>query len=303
MRTYRYLHFDVFTDRPFTGNQLAVLPDAAGLSAEEMQRIAKEMAFSETTFVLPAEAAGTEARVRIFTPGMELPMAGHPTIGTTYALAHERRLTPLHPTVVLGLGVGPTTVRLEWESTRLRFAWMTQSVPTFGAILADAKGLAKALALEPADICDDALPAQVLSSGVPFLFVPLVSRRVVDRIVVDPTALSACYGAADMADLPIFAFSLEAAGDDATVYSRMFAPSLGVVEDPATGGASGPLGAYLVHHGAVTAQQAAHLVNLQGMKMGRPSRIHISIGTRDGRIETVSVGGQSVLIAEGTLYV
>jgi trans-2,3-dihydro-3-hydroxyanthranilate isomerase len=302
VRAYRYLHFDVFTDRAFTGNQLAVFPEAAGLSTDQMQSIAKEMAFSETTFVLPAEAADTDARVRIFTPGRELPMAGHPTIGTTYALAQEGRLAPKRQAVVLGLGVGPTKVRLEWESSRLQFAWMTQPIPEFGAVPNDVKGLARALRLRPADIRTDTLRPQVLSSGVPFLFVPIVSRQAVDDIVIDAAALHSFYEAVRMSDFEVFAFSLERASDGATVYSRMFAPALGIAEDAATGGASGPLGAYLVRHGAVTAEQAGHLVSRQGVKMGRPSEIHISIGTSGGRIVDVSVGGQAVLVAEGALY-
>lgn len=302
MRSYRYLHFDVFTDRAFTGNQLAVFPEAAGLSTDQMQSIAKEMAFSETTFVLPPEAAGTETRVRIFTPGRELPMAGHPTIGTTYALAKEGRVVPSQRTVVLGLGVGPTRVRLEWESGRLRFAWMTQAVPEFGAVPADLEGVARALRLRSADIRMDTLRPQVLSSGVPFLFVPLASRKAVDDITVDATALHSFFESAGTGDLGVFAFSLEEASDGATVYSRMFAPALGVAEDAATGGASGPLGAYLLRYGAVTAEQAAHLVSRQGVKMGRPSEIHISIGTRNDQIADVSVGGQAVLVAEGSLY-
>ncbi len=301
--SYRYLHLDVFTDRAFTGNQLAVLPEAAGLSTGQMQSIAKEMAFSETTFVLPAEAAETDARVRIFTPGRELPMAGHPTIGTAYALAQEGRVTPNQRAVVLGLGVGPTRVRLEWESSGLRFAWMTQAVPEFGAMPADVEGLARALRLQSTHLRTDILRPQVLSSGVPFLFVPIVSRKAVDDIVVDEAALHSFFAAAATSDLGVFVFSLERGSDGATVYSRMFAPALGVAEDAATGGASGPLGAYLLRYGAVTTEQAARIINRQGVKMGRPSEIHVCITTSGGRIADVSVGGQAVLVAEGTLHV
>src|SRR5262245_3461939 len=126
---YRYLHLDVFTVEPLAGNQLAVFLDAGGLEAELMQRIALEMAFAETTFVLPAEQPGTDCRVRIFTPRVELPMAGHPTIGTTFALAHEQFVSEGRPSITLGLGVGPTPVDLEWRENRLQFAWMTQRLP------------------------------------------------------------------------------------------------------------------------------------------------------------------------------
>lgn len=268
-----------------------------------MQTIAREMAFSETTFILPAETSDTDIRVKIFTPSTELPMAGHPTIGTTFALAHEGRIPSGRPTVTLGLGVGPTPVSLEWKSDRLRFAWMMQPVPEFGATLTDIKRLASALALEDGDIRDTNLPVQVISSGVPFLYIPLISREAVNKAAVDRTALQSFYQAENLPELPVFVFSLEKVNDDATVFSRMFAPVFGIPEDPATGGASGPLGGYLVHHGAVSAKQAAHMVSLQGVKMGRPSRIHISIHARDGVIDRVRVGGQSVLVGEGTIHV
>ncbi len=209
-----------------------------------MQRIAPEMAFSETTFVFPAEAGGTDVRIRIFTPHTELPMAGHPTIGTTFALAHEGRIAAESPTITLGLGIGPVPVRLEWESKRLVFAWMVQRLPEFGATLTDMKGLALALGVEEADICDSKLPVQEASSGVPFLFVPLTTRAAVDAVVLDRTALREVCRASHLQELPVFAFSLETANDNATAYSRMFAPILGIEEDPATGGASGPLGSY-----------------------------------------------------------
>src|ERR1051325_10355247 len=128
-RWMRYLHYDVFTDRKFEGNQLAVFDDARGLSSEQMQTITKEMNFSECTFILPSEAAGTDVRMRIFTPGSELPMAGHPTIGSTFALAELGVIKPGMERFVFGLGVGPTKVELTWDGNRLSFAWMDQSKP------------------------------------------------------------------------------------------------------------------------------------------------------------------------------
>ena len=127
----RYLHYDVFTDRKFEGNQLAVFHDARGLSKEQMQTITKEMNFSECTFILPSEAPGTDVRMRIFTPEIELPMAGHPTIGSTFALAELGAITPGQASLVFGLGVGPTKVELTWEGDRLSFAWMDQRLPKY----------------------------------------------------------------------------------------------------------------------------------------------------------------------------
>src|SRR4051812_35955944 len=131
MPTYRYLHVDVFTDLPFEGNQLAVFPEPHGLTTEQMQTITREMNFSECTFIFPAETPGTDVRMRIFTPGEELPMAGHPTIGSTFALAREGVIQPGRQSFVFGLGVGPTPVSLEWKGSALDFAWMTQKNPRF----------------------------------------------------------------------------------------------------------------------------------------------------------------------------
>src|SRR5882672_8070741 len=151
-RSYRYLHYDVFTDHLFGGNQLAVFPDGRGLSTETMQSIAKEMNFSETTFVLPAELPGTDFRMRIFTPGSELPMAGHPTIGTAFALARTGALAPGRESFVFGLGIGPTPVTLTWKDQDLGFAWMTQSLPTFSEPLPNRSLAATALGLSDAAV-------------------------------------------------------------------------------------------------------------------------------------------------------
>jgi trans-2,3-dihydro-3-hydroxyanthranilate isomerase len=300
---YGYLHLDVFADHAFSGNQLAVFPDAVGLHADQMQQIAAEMAFSETSFVFPAESSNTDVRVRIFTPGRELPMAGHPTIGTAFALAHEQRITPERDRVTIGLGVGPTEVALEWGESALRFAWMTQSEPTFGLMPEDVSQLAPALGIRQEDIRGSRLPVQEVSSGVPFLFVPMASRDTVNRASVDRAALRAFFDSCGLPERPVFVFSLEQGDDDATVFSRMFAPVFGIPEDPATGGAGGPLGAYLLRHGAVDAERAFRMVNLQGVAMGRPSRIVISVHFENGRITGVQVGGTSVVVGAGFLEV
>jgi trans-2,3-dihydro-3-hydroxyanthranilate isomerase len=303
VRSYRYLHLDVFTDRLFGGNQLAVFLDGRGLSTESMQAIAKEMSFSETTFVLPPDRPGVDVAVRIFTPSEELPMAGHPTVGTAFALARVGVVTPIQERVVFGLGVGAVEVELVWQNDELSFAWMTQLLPTFGTPIADRAAAAAALRLSPAAVTGTGLPVQSASCGVPFLFVPLTSRRAVDSAALDATAYDVFRGEAALDELPVFLFSTERAGDKATVYSRMFAPGFGIVEDPATGGASGPLGCYLVRHKVVAPEQAEAILNLQGVKMGRPSYIHIAIGVTGGEISSVRVGGESIMAGEGTLYI
>jgi trans-2,3-dihydro-3-hydroxyanthranilate isomerase len=239
---------------------------------------------------LPAERGG-DRRMRIFTPGSELPMAGHPTIGSTFALALEGVIAPGRREFVFELGVGPTPVSLEWNRSDLAFAWMTQQLPEFGAVIEDRSALAAAIGVSETDLVPG-LPAQVVSCGVPFLFVPLVSRAAVDRVDLDRRALSRCGAGIDEA----FFFTTE--GPE-TVYSRMLAPGLGIAEDPATGGASGPLGCYLLRHQVVSPDTARAMLSLQGVAMKRPSRIHISIDSEGERITRVRVGGQSVLVGRG----
>lgn len=298
-----YVHLDVFADTAFTGNQLAVFTEAQGLDSERMQRIAGEMAFPETTFVFPAESPDTDARVRIFTPTRELPMAGHPTIGTTFALVAGGLVPAGRPKLTLGLGVGPTPVFLEWTNGRLTFAWMRQPLPVFGFVADHIDALARALGVEERDIRDTGLPAQQVSSGVPFLFVPMATRAAVNRAALDRAALREFFDANGQPEHPVFIFSLEHGDDGATAFSRMFAPLFGIPEDPATGGASGPLGAYLLAKEAVMPQQAERMVSLQGVAMGRPSRIAISVSRRNGVVSEVKVGGTCVSLGAGFLDV
>ena len=300
MRAIPYLHLDVFTDRRFEGNQLAVFPDPRGLATEDMRAITREMNFSECTFILPREGSG-DVRMRIFTPGEELPMAGHPTIGSTFALAIEGVIAAGRTDWVFELGIGPTPVSLEWEGDRLSFAWMTQPLPSFGDEIADRAAFAAALGVDAADL--EPHPVQVVSCGVPFLFVPLATRRAVDAVEIDRRSLVRCVRDAGLPEHPLFLFTTERGGGAETVYSRMLAPTFGVAEDPATGAASGPLGCYLVHHGIVAPEAATAILSLQGAAMGRPSRIHIAIDTRDEMITRVRIGGTAVLVGRGTVEV
>ena len=300
MRSLRYLHLDVFTSVPFQGNQLAVFPDPGDLSTETMQAIAREMNFSESTFIFPAEKGG-DIRMRIFTPREELPMAGHPTIGSTFALAIQGTIARGREQFTFELAVGPIPVSLEWDLNGLSFAWMTQPLPEFGKVIDDRTGMAAAIEIDAGSLTAG-LPVQVVSCGVPFLFVPIATRPAVDAVAIDRRALAACCAAAGIDELPVFLFTAERSpSDDATVYSRMLAPGFGIAEDPATGGASGPLGSYLLHHRIVPVEVAGAILSLQGVAMGRPSRIHISIDGEPDRITRVRVGGQSVLVGRGEL--
>ena len=300
---YRYVHVDVFTETPLEGNQLAVFPEPAGLSDALMQKVAQEMAFSESTFVWPKQGPG-DVRMRIFTPGRELAMAGHPTIGTTFALAAEGTIERGRREFVFELGVGPTPVALEWGNDGLTFAWMTQGLPKFGPTFDDVGRLAGAAGIAASDVVAQA-PPQIVSCGVPFLFVALASRAAVDAAALDRRGMAARLADAGGEEHAVFFFTTERtrqAGDE-TVYSRMLAPSFGIVEDPATGGASGPLGCYVVQHGLVPAETARHMISLQGVAMRRPSRIHVAIESHNGSIGRVQVGGQSVIVGSGQLAV
>ena len=298
---FSYLQYDVFTGEPLLGNQLAVFTDARGLSADRMQRIAREMNFSESTFILPAERGDTDVRMRIFTPYVEMPMAGHPTVGSTFALAAAGVIVPGTRRFVFGLNIGPTPVDLEWSGSALRFAWMHQNPPTFGPEIGDRAAVAGALGLTVDDLAPG-LPVQEVSCGVPFLFAPLRDPDAVDRAVSDAAAFRRLDVLAS-AHPAVFLFAMAPPGSTHTVYSRMFAPEFGIVEDPATGSASGPLGCYLVEHGLVSPQEAQRIVSLQGQKMGRASRIHIAIAGQPGAITGVTIGGEAVLVARGELLV
>jgi trans-2,3-dihydro-3-hydroxyanthranilate isomerase len=180
---------------------------------------------------------------------------------------------------------------------------MAQPDPRFDPPRVDPGSAAAALSLSPAAVLDTGLPVQVVSCGVPFLFVPLATRRAVDEAAPVAGDLASVLRTAGSGAHAVFLFSAEPAADGATVYSRMFAPGLGIAEDPATGIASGALGCYLVRHGVVAPADASTMLSLQGVKMGRPSHVHISIGATGREITSVRVGGSSVLAGEGTLYV
>ena len=293
----RFLQYDVFTDRPLTGNQVAVFMEAKGLATETMAAMTRETNFSEATFVTAAEQAGTDIRLRIFGRGGEMPFAGHPVIGSTFALADDGVIAAGTKTFMFGLNLGPTLIELEWKQNALAFAWMTQQPPVFGATLPDAGKVAAAYGL-PADALHPGVPVQEVNCGSAFYFLALKTRAAVDQAAYDARAIAAVFEAAQLQRRGIFVFSPEPGADGATVYSRM----IGASEDSATGSASGPLGAYLVRHGLVPLDRAANIISAQGVKMNRPSRIHIRIdGTSPTAITRVRVGGSSVLVGEGSL--
>jgi trans-2,3-dihydro-3-hydroxyanthranilate isomerase len=296
-REHRFVQVDVFTDRIFGGNPLAVVLDGRGISDADMQAIAREMNLSETTFLLPISRPDCAARVRIFTPGRELPFAGHPTLGTAWVLATQGLLPPGIRRFALEEGIGPVPVEFEGPPDRPSFVWMGHRDAAFGPEIADRARAAGALGLAEADLLPGA-PVQSASTGNPFLFVPLRDRATVDRAALDGRALGALPPEAGA--LGVFVFAPDAA--PGRVYSRMFAPhTSGIPEDPATGSASGPLGAYLVRHGLVRGPGEVALVSEQGTKMGRQSFVHIRLRAADRHASDIRVGGGVVPVLEGRL--
>ena len=299
-RSYRYIHLDVFTDRRLAGNQLHVYVNPEGLDTDAMTRLTFESKFSENTFVFPPDRPGIDVRVRIFGQSGEMPFAGHPTIGTAFALVHVGRIEPATPSTIFGLGIGPTAIDLEWKGNDLAFAWMTQRTPTFGRSTTDAAGVASALGLQAADIAAAHAPAaQDVSTGATYIIVPLTSRRAVDAAVVDPLKLRPLRTAAGLAGFAVYAFTTESGSDGATSYSRLL-PVGAFREDPATGSAAGPAGCFMVRYGFVAAEKASSIVNAQGVLVKRPSRIHVKIASAGADITQVKVGGVSVVVGEGT---
>lgn len=297
-RQFSYLHLDVFTAHAFDGNQLLVFLQPQGLDSAAMHTLTRESNLSECTFVFAAEAAGTDYRVRIFTRNGETPFAGHPTIGTAFALAHSGAIKPGTARTVFGLGAGPTPIDLEWDNDRLRFAWMTQQNPVFGKTVPDRSALCAALGLEPAAMDSQRAPAQEVNCGSNFLIVPLATRKAVDAAAIDRAKLDAALAAAGVQRRGVYAFSIEAAQDQATAYCRLL-PGGGGLEDPATGSAAGPAGCFIAKYGFVPADRAGTMTFLQGVLVKRPSRIHVNVTMNGGEITRIKVGGPAVVVGEG----
>jgi trans-2,3-dihydro-3-hydroxyanthranilate isomerase len=284
--------FDVFTDRPFSGNQLAIFPQAV-LGDETMQRIARELNLSETVFVEPLAGesdAGVVAALRIFTPSREVAFAGHPTIGTAIALVdHLWWIGPNESTFTLREPAGDIAISIDRGNPTL--AWLTMPPVALGRKIAREEAAAM-LGLDPGELRDD-LPAQLAGAGNPFLLVPLRSREAVDRALLNERATRAAVGWDEVNGIYVFSQSPTGA------YARMFAPMSGIVEDPATGSAAGSLYAYLTAHAALEARE--RFVNEQGVAMGRPSLLHLRLHWAGARPERIEVGGSAVYVGEGVL--
>lgn len=300
---YRFLTSDVFTDRIFGGNPLAVFPDGQGLSTEQMQRVARELNLSETVFVLPPENLDHTRRLRIFTPGTELPFAGHPTVGTAIVLASigEVPMTGEETRIVFEEGVGPVPVLIRSEGGVPVFAQLSAAkLPKTGPPPPSVEELAELLSIDPKEILTGDDSPQNVSAGVPFLFIPVRDRSVLARCRVRMDRWDALLAGPDAPELYVFSRDPELPGSH--FRARMFGPGLGIPEDPATGGAVTAFGGYI----AIRAPERDGTLRLtieQGFEMGRPSLLHLEVDKREGEVTAVRVGGGAVLVSEGTIEI
>jgi trans-2,3-dihydro-3-hydroxyanthranilate isomerase len=272
---------DVFTPRPLAGNQLCVVPEPGDLDDAEMQAIAKEIGFSETTFV--TEAAGDRYAMRIFTPRQELPFAGHPTLGTAFVLVSEGRVsTP----ATQAIAAGEIPVEVDVASST---AWMTQLPAELGPVFPDLDLIASAIGLTTTDL-DPGRPVQAVSTGLPTTIVPVRDLETLRRATRNEHLVGDAMRASGGRDLYLFAHTAEG------VTARMFDSEFGIGEDPATGSAAGPLGAYLAEHGSLG--QTWSVTIRQGEQVGRPSELHVELD-READAWRVRVGGGVCVVGRG----
>jgi len=288
---------DVFTNQKFGGNPLAVFPDGRGVSDEMMQLIAKEFNLSETTFVLPPKSEENDFHVRIFTPSRELPMAGHPTVGTAYVLAREGFLPASKTHVVFEEGVGPIPVELKFQDGQPHMITMDQPLPTFGPKIQERNLIADMLSISESDL-DAHLPVEVVSCGVPIILIPIKNLEVMKRLTLKLDVWREHF---EKYDASLYMLTQETELPDSVVHGRMFGPNVSIMEDPATGAAHGPLGSYLVKYGLIQGDAALHMISEQGFEMGRPSFIHMSVEGSADQTTRVRVGGESVYMGQGQL--
>jgi len=294
MSSYRYQVVDVFTEEPLLGNQLGVFPDSSGIDDATMQKIAKELNVAETVFIAPSTRTDCVANVRIFTPGREMPFAGHPTVGASFVL-RELGVAPKNvERFALEERIGPVPVRVEKGNGGRPLIWFTTPPIRIGHTV-DPEACVRALGLEASDLLGR--PPEIVRAGNPGLFIAVKSKEAVDRAWLDGNGPRLLRREPDES---FFVFVFAPTGEGA--YSRMFAPEHGVAEDPATGSATGPLAAYMMRHGLAPSADGTRLISEQGTKMGRRSILHILVhGT--GGADGIEVGGYVTPIIEGVMTI
>jgi trans-2,3-dihydro-3-hydroxyanthranilate isomerase len=290
---FDFMIVDVFTDRPFGGNQLAILTDARGLTSEAMQTITREFDFPETTFLLPSSDPASTRKVRIFTPGRELPFAGHPTVGTACALVMAGDAPAGE--IVLEEGVGPVPVLVEQNGESFSGRFRLDQAPEMPGHDLTRSAIAAMLSLEEEAVAD----VFAAGLGVDFTFVQLADREAVDRATLDQSIWSRVLADRWGAQVYIFAGDL---ADGKEIYARMFGPKFGIAEDPATGSAAAALvGAAALRH--LDRDSELWIDIRQGVKMGRPSLIRTSATIEDGALKAIHVGGGCAFVAQGQIEV
>jgi trans-2,3-dihydro-3-hydroxyanthranilate isomerase len=294
MRKLTFYILDVFAEEKYAGNQLAVVADAGGLSDEQMQKIAKEMNYSETTFILSEEAQDGGYDVRIFTPEIEVPFAGHPTLGTAYVIQQEIISKPVE-TIKLNLKVGQIPVTFNYDGQQPGILWMKQIEPTFGDVV-EPGSISEVLGIDKSEI-DERFPIQQVSTGIFFIIVPLKTLDAVKRAKVARDKyfkLVEC-----LQGKAILIFCPKTYNHDNELNARMFCNYYGIAEDPATGSANGCLAGYLTKYHYFGSGQIDIRVE-QGYEIGRPSLLYLKAEEKDGEID-VTVGGKVVMVAKGEL--
>ena len=303
-RSLPFYKADVFAEEPFGGNPVAVIPDATDLTEREFQQIAREMNLSETVFVVPPTDPAAIVKLRIFTPAQEIPFAGHPVIGTFFVLSSLQKFPLTQPVTryVFECNIGLFPVELHVVDGQVDNVIMTQPKPQFlgtAESIQDLYEVSRALGVNKTAITETHLPIEVVSTGLPVAIVPVRTLTAVKSIRVDPAGIKEVCD--KLGASGIMVFTPVTVEEWAHVHTRMFAAPIGVWEDPATGSASGALGAYLVKNGVVDVGPTTEVFMEQGYEIDRPSRITVQVFSDDDAIQEIKVGGQAVMVAEGKL--
>jgi trans-2,3-dihydro-3-hydroxyanthranilate isomerase len=301
--SYKYYTLDVFTEEIFGGNQLAVLPEAEGLTDHQMQQIAREFNFSETVFVLPPENPQADYKLRIFTPGKELPFAGHPTIGAAYLLATIQHNSTPEESIILNLeeGVGIVPVKVYFEQGKPVYSELTAAkLPEFDSKIPSIMEIASVISVDPEDILEGDNAPQAVSCGIPYLFITLKNREALKRAKINREKWQEILANYWAADVYLITFDPELENSD--LRCRMFAPSMGITEDPATGSAATALAGYLTQNNPNSPENGTLSWTIeQGFEMGRPSILKVEVALNNYQITEIRVGGSSVLVSEGII--
>ncbi len=303
-RSLPFYTADAFAEEPFGGNPVAVIPDATDLTEREFQQIAREMNLSETVFVVPPTDPAAIVKLRIFTPTQEIPFAGHPVIGTFFVLSALQKFPLTQPLTryVFECNIGLFPVELHVVNGQVDNVIMTQPKPQFlgtAESIQDLYEVSRALGMNKTAITETHLPIEVVSTGLPVVIVPVRTLTAVKSIQADPAGITEVCDKLGANGIMVFTpVTVEAWAD---VHTRMFAAPIGIWEDPATGSASGALGAYLVKNGVVDVGPTTEVFMEQGYEIDRPSRITVQVFSDDDAIQEIKVGGQAVMVAEGKL--